>query len=192
MTTGGPHLTNPLPPAAVLGIGAVTPMGRDLPTIAKRLSEPVEPAPLLRVSDDLLADPTVSRGLRRADRFVRMAAIAALDAWTQAQNACAGVPMERVGLSSPPAWVHMAGASSSSTAFSIAATPTPFPPISPIRSMAWRHPISPDFWTFAARRSPQPILNPASSRPCFRLNAGSIPAPAPAFFSARSKSSAKS
>ena len=98
MTTGGPHLTNPLPPAAVLGIGAVTPMGRDLPTIAKRLSEPVEPAPLLRVSDDLLADPTVSRGLRRADRFVRMAAIAALDAWTQAQNACAGVPMERVGL----------------------------------------------------------------------------------------------
>ena len=98
MTAGNPHPTRSLPPVAVLGIGAVTPMGRDLSTISRRLSEPIEPAPVLRVSDDLLADPTVSRGLRRADRFVRMAAIAALDAWTQAQNACAPVAMERVGL----------------------------------------------------------------------------------------------
>lgn len=101
MTSGNPNVKpelNPLPPAAVLGIGAVTPFGRDLPTITKRLSEPIEPTSLFRVSDDLLVDPTVSRGLRRADHFVRMAAIAALDAWTQAQNACAGVPMERVGL----------------------------------------------------------------------------------------------
>jgi hypothetical protein len=98
MTSSGPYPTKPLPPAAVLGIGAVTPLGRDLPTITKRLTEPTEPTSLFRVSDDLLADPTVSRGLRRADRFVRMAAIAALDAWTQAKNACAGVAMERVGL----------------------------------------------------------------------------------------------
>jgi len=101
MTSGNPNPNaklKPLPPAAVLGIGAVTPLGRDLPTISRKLSEPIEPAPLLRVSDDLLADPSVSRGLRRADRFVRMAAIAALDAWIQAQNPCAGVAMERVGL----------------------------------------------------------------------------------------------
>jgi len=97
MTSRGVN-SKSLPPVAVLGMGAVTPIGRELPTIAKRLSEPIEPAPLLRVSDDLLADPTVSRGLRRADRFVRMAAIAALDAWTQAQIACAGVAIDRVGL----------------------------------------------------------------------------------------------
>ncbi len=100
MTTGNPNPKpelKPFPPAAVLGIGAVTPIGRDLPTIATRLSEPIEPAPLLRVSDGLLADPTVSRGLRRADRFVRMAAIAALDAWTQASSPSPGIPGEGRG-----------------------------------------------------------------------------------------------
>jgi hypothetical protein len=97
MTSGSQNAIS-LPPAAVLGIGAVTPVGRDLPTISRKLSEPIEPVPLLRVGDEHLADPTVNRGLRRADRFVRMAAIAALDAWTQAQKACAGVAMERVGL----------------------------------------------------------------------------------------------
>jgi hypothetical protein len=83
------------PPASILGIGAVTPVGRDLSTIAERISGPIEPAEILRVSDDLLADPTSSRGLRRADRFVRMAAIAAIDSFA---NADFKGSMERVGL----------------------------------------------------------------------------------------------
>lgn len=82
-------------PATVLGIGAVTALGRDLMGIAERLSKPIEPGSIRRVDDDLLSDPTSSRGLRRADRFVRMGAIAALDAWKSAKDA---VAMDRVGL----------------------------------------------------------------------------------------------
>jgi hypothetical protein len=110
-----------LPPASVLGIGAVTPIGRELSTITTNLfpplagssgartlrlgsrgvlapENPAEGKEFLRVNDDLLADPSVSRGLRRADHFVRMAAIAALDAWTSARGAGAAVAMEKVGL----------------------------------------------------------------------------------------------
>jgi 3-oxoacyl-[acyl-carrier-protein] synthase II len=53
---------------------------------------------VLRVSDDLLIEPTIARSMRRADRFIRMAAIAALDAWTRAENACAAVAKEQIGL----------------------------------------------------------------------------------------------
>ena len=53
---------------------------------------------LFRVSDDLLIEPRIARSMRRADRFIRMAAIAALDAWTHAEMSCAGVAKEQIGL----------------------------------------------------------------------------------------------
>src|ERR1022692_2703887 len=88
---------NKIPPATVLGIGAVTPLGRDLGEIAKLLeSAAPEFSPLRRVPDELLNDPALTRSLRRADRFVRMATFAASDAWTRSNPA--GFPMDRVGL----------------------------------------------------------------------------------------------
>ena len=90
---------NPLPPATILGIGAITPLGRDLIEISKQLEPaPAPHSPLLRVNDELLAEPKLARSLRRADRFVRMAAIAAIDAWTRAESACDGIAKERIGL----------------------------------------------------------------------------------------------
>ena len=73
-----------LPAAAILGIGAITPLGRDLEKIAARLAEPAVKEMPLRVADELLADARIAKRMRRADRFPRMAAIAALDAWTNA------------------------------------------------------------------------------------------------------------
>jgi len=84
-----------LEPASVLGIGAITPLGRDLKTIGQRLSAPPQPAEIFAVDDQLLADPATSKGLRRADRFVKMAALAALDAW---KNVTPPEAMDRVGL----------------------------------------------------------------------------------------------
>ena len=79
-------------PATILGIGAVTPLGRDLPDIAARLaSPPISSCALRAVMDSLLNEPKISRSLRRADRFVRMAAIAALDA-------CKTISLDRAGL----------------------------------------------------------------------------------------------
>jgi hypothetical protein len=88
-----------LPPAAVLGVGAVTPRGRTLPEIQLALARPPEAAPeVLRVSDSALVCPALGARLRRADRFVRMAVIAAQDAWTEARQAAGDVPPEDVGL----------------------------------------------------------------------------------------------
>jgi hypothetical protein len=88
-----------IPEATILGIGAVTPIGRDLNEISRRLAANAgTPPPLLRVSDDLLVEPKIARSMRRADRFIRMAAIAALDAWKCAENACAGIAKEQIGL----------------------------------------------------------------------------------------------
>ncbi|CAN5513539.1 hypothetical protein BH10PLA1_BH10PLA1_09220 [soil metagenome] len=125
-----------LPPVSILGVGAVTPIGRDLATIADRLglapspgttgegrgegssaivesasSSQQTPHPTFsrstgrgteentrRVPDEFLADPATNKRLRRADRFTRMAVIAASDAWASAQPSLAGVPMERIGL----------------------------------------------------------------------------------------------
>ena len=88
-----------LPPASVLGVGAVTALGRNLHDIARRLGEPPDPqAAPRRVGDQWLLCPAIAARMRRADRFIRMAVIAALDAWTDAEHAGAGVPMERVGL----------------------------------------------------------------------------------------------
>jgi hypothetical protein len=90
---------SPLSPASVLGVGAVTPLGRDLQAIARKLAEPpTDGSPQRRVNDDLLSAPTMNLRMRRADRFARMAAVTAMDAWTAANSACAGVSMERVGL----------------------------------------------------------------------------------------------
>jgi hypothetical protein len=87
-----------MPPAAILGIGAVTPLGRDLDGIAKKLCQPADTSSAVRrVSDEHLADTSLSRNLRRADRFTRMAVMAAVDAWNMAKAACTGVPLERVG-----------------------------------------------------------------------------------------------
>jgi hypothetical protein len=52
----------------------------------------------LRVGDEVLSDPASARNLRRADRFTRMAVMAAVDAWKAAQEACKGIPPERVGI----------------------------------------------------------------------------------------------
>jgi 3-oxoacyl-[acyl-carrier-protein] synthase II len=85
-----------LAPVAILSIGCVTPLGRDTAEISRRLlASPAEKAPR-RVSDDLLTDPKTAKSLRRADRFIRMASIAAMDAY-------AGAPQpppapEQVGL----------------------------------------------------------------------------------------------
>jgi hypothetical protein len=90
---------NLLAPASILGVGAVTPLGRNLTAIEKCLAESVpDPPAILRVSDDFLSDPDISRRMRRADRFARMAAIAALDSWAGAESTGANNPKERVGL----------------------------------------------------------------------------------------------
>jgi 3-oxoacyl-[acyl-carrier-protein] synthase II len=69
------------PPVSVLGIGAVTPLGRDVAAMAQKLSAPaVADAPTRNVSDEWLTDPRAGGRLRRADRFTRMAVVAALDA----------------------------------------------------------------------------------------------------------------
>jgi hypothetical protein len=85
-----------LSPATILSFGAVTPIGRDPETIVQKLAQPpLAFSPTLGVSDDVLNDPATSRQLRRADRFVRMASIAAMDA---ASRAGGTVPSERIGL----------------------------------------------------------------------------------------------
>jgi hypothetical protein len=88
-----------LPPASILGVGAVTPCGRSLPDIQLALSRPPGPSGgVLRVGDSSLVCPTLGTRTRRADRFVRMALAAALDAWTAARSAAGDVPPESVGL----------------------------------------------------------------------------------------------
>jgi 3-oxoacyl-[acyl-carrier-protein] synthase II len=85
---------NHLPPVNVLGVGAVTALGRDLRLIREELGKPVATtAAVLRVNDDLLADPAIGGRMRRADRFARMAAVAAMDAF-----AGADVSREGIGL----------------------------------------------------------------------------------------------
>ena len=90
---------NPLPPVSIQSIGAVTPQGRDLQAIGKRLEQPVATTPaVLQVNDEFLSDPAIGSRMRRADRFARMAAVAALDSWAGAKDTCANVPKERIGL----------------------------------------------------------------------------------------------
>jgi hypothetical protein len=85
-----------LPAATILSIGAVTPLGRDLEAIKMKLGRPAADLALVRrVSDELLSDPATSKQLRRADRFVRMASIAALDAASRAGDR---VSADRIGL----------------------------------------------------------------------------------------------
>ena len=93
------HPPQNLPSVGVLGVGAVTALGRDVPEIGRLLAEPPSSAPgPRRVHDASLVYPPWNSRLRRADRFVRMAAIAALDAWTDAQRAAGDVPAEHIGL----------------------------------------------------------------------------------------------
>jgi 3-oxoacyl-[acyl-carrier-protein] synthase II len=88
-----------LNPASILGIGAITPLGRDMASITQLLSMPGSiDSEVLRVHDELLTDSTISRRMRRADRFGKMAALAAIDAWNDSQSLCADVPKERIGL----------------------------------------------------------------------------------------------
>jgi Beta-ketoacyl synthase, N-terminal domain len=85
-----------LAPAIILSLGAVTPLGRDPEMIAQKLAESTpEFSSIRRVPEDLLSDPATAKSLRRADRFVRMASIAALDA---ASRAGSSVSSERIGL----------------------------------------------------------------------------------------------
>jgi hypothetical protein len=79
-------------PATILRVGAVTPLGRELSAIADKLEQPPQTGSLLlRVNDQDLSMPAMEKQLRRADRFVRMAAVAALDC-------CSAAPAERTGL----------------------------------------------------------------------------------------------
>ncbi len=83
----------------ILGIGAITPFGRDLAQVARHVQESGRNPPSgRRVNDELLVDPAISKRMRRADRFSRMAAVAAIDAWKQSSGACEDVPRERIGL----------------------------------------------------------------------------------------------
>ena len=50
------------------------------------------------VDDALLADAALAKRLRRADRFTRMAVIAASDAWERAEPSLNNVPPDRIGL----------------------------------------------------------------------------------------------
>jgi hypothetical protein len=116
-------VTESLSGIQVLGVGAVTPAGRDLRVIAEKLNQKLtekltekpagkltekttakltEPAhvsgDILRVDDALLTHPAAAVQLRRADRFIRMAVVAAVDAWAAAAPACVGIKPERIGL----------------------------------------------------------------------------------------------
>jgi hypothetical protein len=81
--------------ATILGVGAITHLGRDLATFAQKLAEDPVTYTSYPVDDRLLSDPAINRRMRRADRFSKMAAIAANDAWNQARQ---DMPMDRVGL----------------------------------------------------------------------------------------------
>jgi 3-oxoacyl-(acyl-carrier-protein) synthase len=84
---------------SVLGIGAVTPMGRDLAQIARAFAGPAPAhSDARRVTDQWLVDPVLGKRMRRADRFAKMASLAAYDAWTASRQYLADVPMERIGL----------------------------------------------------------------------------------------------
>jgi len=83
----------------ILGIGAVTPIGRKLADIAERLKESGSNPPRgIRAGEELLAEAAISKRMRRADRFSRMAAVAAIDAWKQAAHSCEQIARERIGL----------------------------------------------------------------------------------------------
>jgi 3-oxoacyl-[acyl-carrier-protein] synthase II len=84
---------------SILSVGAVTLLGRDLTIIAKGLAAPPETSSsAISVNDDLLSDSRFDKRLRRADRFVRMAVMAAKDAWSAAESACREIPREKIGL----------------------------------------------------------------------------------------------
>lgn len=83
---------------AVLGVGAITPLGPNLRDIAQRLSDASSLPGPRRVSDELLSGPSLSRNLRRADRFTRMAVMAASDAWKSARMSLEGIAPERIGI----------------------------------------------------------------------------------------------
>jgi len=84
---------------SILSAGAVTSLGRDLTKIAQKLSGPPEASSLtISVNDDLLSNAALDKRLRRADRFVRMAVMAAKDAWSTAEPACRDIPREKIGL----------------------------------------------------------------------------------------------
>jgi hypothetical protein len=114
-------VSDSLPAISILGIGAVTPVGRDLDVISNSLTPvlryPEEPGfrasdpalrdtsetgvagKPLRINDtDLTLDSALSAQLRRADRFTKMAVAAASDAWKSAKDSCKGIPPERIGL----------------------------------------------------------------------------------------------
>jgi hypothetical protein len=94
--TGAP--TNSPQPVSVIGMGAVTPLGRNLDGIARLLEQsPSTPAGFRRVIDDL-SDPLINREMRRADRFAKMAAMAAIDAWNSMSPQARQVPGERVAI----------------------------------------------------------------------------------------------
>jgi 3-oxoacyl-[acyl-carrier-protein] synthase II len=83
------------PRASISGIGAVTPLGRELPIIQKKLQQPAAATTgPRRVDDELFAD--LGPRMRRADRFSRMAAVAASDCWKA--TAGDGVDRRRIGL----------------------------------------------------------------------------------------------
>lgn len=84
---------------SILGIGAVTPLGRSIDAIKQKLRAPaVSAAGSMWAVDDLPPDPVVNKRMRRADRFSKMATIAAGDAWNDARAQLESIPPERIGM----------------------------------------------------------------------------------------------
>lgn len=79
--------TDDLPPAAILGIGVITSLGRglDAQKVGMSAPPPIGDRPC-RVDDAMLRDESLSRFLRRADRFSKMAVLAAADAHAMARS----------------------------------------------------------------------------------------------------------
>jgi hypothetical protein len=90
--------TTLLAPVRIVGLGAVTPVGRDLDEITARLLETADDSAPKRTSDAHLGDPAIARHMRRADRYARLAATAAMDAWNASAATREGVPLERIGM----------------------------------------------------------------------------------------------
>ena len=172
---------NAIPAVSILGVGAVTPLGRDLESIRDSILS-MESAPsgrplngdvqIRRVDDNLLVDPATATQLRRADRFTRMAFLAAADAWNAAGKFREGIGAERIGLILSSGFgPHCAGLNFWMACW-MPATPPHHPRIFRIRFTAQPARTSLDCSTSAGPHSTLPILKSASRKPSAWLNAG--------------------
>ena len=100
----------------------------------------------------VVAGPELGARMRRADRFVRMAASAALDAWAEARREGGDVPRESVGLILASDWGRTCGGSGFWTGYWILGTGRRCRRISRTRCTGRRRRISRNCWSCAVRR----------------------------------------